>query len=108
MNATTRPTPRVITIEIHYDAGSKDVIRTAPKEKTRIPLFGWTRSTPESTFNGAYTNYAIAAMLFQTALSRRLVKPGHDKNTSALLREFAHIWHDSDYPPTPVPTSQKL
>jgi hypothetical protein len=105
MNKQPSAEPRVTRIEIHYNDGSKDVIRTAPKERTRIPLFGWTRSTPDSTFNGAYTSYAIAAMLFQTALSRRLVKPGHDKNTSALLREFAHIWPDSDYPPAPVPAS---
>jgi hypothetical protein len=96
MNTANQPTPRVMQIEIHYDDGSKDVIKTVTKERTRIPLFGWTRSSPNPVSKGAYTNTAIAAMLFQTAMTRRLVNAS-DENTTALIKGFAHVWQDPDY-----------
>ena len=106
MNETAQPIPRVTQIEIHYDDGTKDVIRTASKERTKIPLFICACSTPDSTFSGAYTNYAIAGMLFQTALSRQLVRPGRDKNAGVLVRAFGHFWSDPDYPPASTPPSK--
>ena len=100
MNKQASPAPRVTRIEIHHEDGSRDEIVTAPKTRTRIPLFGWTRSSPDCNFKRARTNGAVAAVLFQTALTRRLMDPNpRDKDTLGLLRGFAHIWPDNDFPP---------
>lgn len=100
MNQQTSTAPRVTTIEIHYEDGSKDEIATVSKYKTQIPLFVWSRSSPVSNFKHARTNAAVAAMLFQTALTRRLMNhDSKDNDTIELLRGFAHIWSDPDYPP---------
>ena len=100
MNKRASPAPRVTRIEIHYEDGSRDEIVTAPKNRTQIPLFVWMRSSPDSNFKHARTNGAVAAVLFQTALARRLMDPNpRDKDTLGLLRGFAHIWSDEDYPP---------
>jgi hypothetical protein len=100
MHAEISPTPRVARIEIHYEDGSKDEFVTMPKTKTEIPLFIWSRSWSVADFQRAYTNMAAAGVLFQTALTRRLMKhESKDENTQKLLREFAHTWTDIDYPP---------
>jgi len=100
MNKPVSPAPRVRRIEIHYEDGSKDEIVTAPNTMTRIPLFDWTRSSPDSNFKHARTSGAVAAVLFQTALTRRLMDSNpRDIDTLGLLRGFAHVWRDNDYPP---------
>jgi len=73
----------------------------APKERTQIPLYVWTRSSPVASFTQhAYTSGAVAIVLFQTALTRRLMPSSpRDKDTLALARGFAHLWQDSEYPP---------
>ena len=93
--------PRVARIEVHYEDGSKDVMITAPKHRTEIPLYVWSRSSPLTNFTQhAYTSTAVATVLFQTALTRQLMPPSpRDKDTLALTRGFAHVWHDSEYPP---------
>jgi hypothetical protein len=99
-NKEAPPAPRVTRIEIHYEDGSKDEIIPSLKTKTSIPLFSWTRLSPTSNFKHARTSGAVAAALFQTALTRRLMEPDpRDKDTIGLLRGFAHIWPDNDYPP---------
>lgn len=94
--------PRVARIEIHYEDGSKDVMIAAPKHRTKVPLFIWSRSFPTNSFtHHAYTSTAVATVLFQTALTRQLMPPSPwDKDTLALTRGFAHVWSDPDYPPT--------
>ena len=100
MNTKPAPVPRVTRIEIHYDDGSKDEIKTVPKNATQIPLFIWSRSSSVSKFKHARTSAAVAAVLFQTALTRRLMDhEPKDKSTLGLLRGFAHIWPDLEYPP---------
>ena len=93
-------TPRVLRVEIHYDDGSKDEIRTVPKAKSNLPLYVWSRSSSASNFNGAYTTGAVAAVAFQTLLTRRLMdNEPRDKDTINLLKTFAHIWCDTDFSP---------
>jgi hypothetical protein len=107
MNEQPSNAPRVTRIEIHYDDGSKDEIVTVSKYRTYIPLFSWSRSSSISNFKHARTSVAVAGVLFQTALTRRLMNhEPHDKDFVGLLRGFAHIWYDIDYPPT-QPTPQK-
>jgi len=103
MNQQTSTAPRVTRIEVHYEDGSKDEIVTVSKDKTDIPLFVWSRSSPVSNFKHARTNAAVAGLLFQTALTRRLMNhESRDKDTIKLLLGFAHIWSDTDYPPLQI------
>jgi hypothetical protein len=101
MNTNNTPAPRVTRIEIHYEDGAKDTMIPAPRERTEIPLYIWTRSSQMAGFNkNAYTSGAVAIVLFQTALTRRLMKSNPmDKETIALARGFAHVWQDTDYAP---------
>lgn len=93
--------PRVARIEVHYEDGSSDLIRPTPRSGSEIPLYDWTRSSPVTNFKQhAYTSGAVAIVLFQTALTRRLMdSEPRDKNTLALARGYAHAWIDPDYPP---------
>ena len=102
-------TPRVLRVEIHYDDGSKDEIRTVPKAKSNLPLYVWSRSSSVSTFKGAYTAGAIAAVVFQTLLTRRLMdNEPRDKDTTSLLKTFGRVWCDADYtPPTKLEISSE-
>jgi hypothetical protein len=99
MNKQASPAPRVTRIEIHYEDGSRDEIVTAPKIRTKIPLFVWVRSSPDSSFRHVRTSAVVAAVLFQTTLTRRLMDPNPmDKDSCGLVRGFAHIWPDNEYP----------
>ena len=92
--------PRVMRVEIHYDDGSKDEIRTVLKAKSNIPLYVWSRSSSVLNFKGAYTTAAVAGVVFQTMLTRRLMNyEARDKDTFNLLKGFSRTWHDADYPP---------
>ena len=73
----------------------------APKQGTQVPLYGWTRSSPTTGLKQhAYTSGAVAVVLFQTALTRRLMpSEPRDKDTLALASGFADVWQDSEYPP---------
>lgn len=101
MSTPSPQSPRVARIEVHYEDGSKDVMMTAPRHRTEIPLYVWSRTSPANNFTQhAYTSTAVATVLFQTALTRRLMPTSPmDKDTLALVRGFAHVWHDSEYPP---------
>lgn len=94
MSTSSTQSPRVARIEVHYDDGSKDVMVTAPRQRTEIPLFVWSRSSPANNFTQhAYTSTAVATVLFQTALTRRLMPASpKDENTLALVRGHAHVW----------------
>ncbi len=79
-------------IRIEYADGSIDEIEALPDSNTAISLYGWTRTRPTSQRpSGAYTAPAIAALLFQTALARRLTEYDiSDPETRELLRNYAN------------------
>ncbi len=99
MRKSGTPAPRVTRIEVHYDDGSSDVMTTIPKEGTELPLFSWSRSAPSDPFpQRAYTSTAVATVLFQTALTRRLMPASPmDKDTMELALGFAQRWQDDEY-----------
>ena len=104
MSTATTSAPRVARIEVHYEDGSKDVMTPVPKNGTEIPLYGWTRSSPTSSFKDhAYSSGDLAVVLFQTALTRRHMDSNpRDKDSLALALGFAHLWQDLEYPPYKV------
>ena len=81
----------VTHIRIDYADGSADEIELLPDSNTNIPLYGWTRTCPDSQGRpGAYTAPAIAALLFQTALARHITEYDFkDPKTRDLLQNHA-------------------
>jgi hypothetical protein len=65
----TSPRPaRVTRIRVEYDDGSCDTAELG--QVSPIAIYGFTRKRPDSvTPRGAYTNGAIAALLFKTAIT---------------------------------------
>lgn len=103
MSKSSTPGQKVARIEVHYEDGAKDVMTPVSRGGTQIPLFSWTRSTVASGFEGqAYSSGAVAIVLFQTALTRRLMTASpRDKDTLALARQFVPVWEDPDYASEP-------
>jgi hypothetical protein len=93
--SATSPRPaRVTRIHVEYDDGSRDTAELG--QVSPIALYGLTRQRPDSVApRGAYTNGAIAALLFKTAITTFWTDyAAPDREIAGLLRYWLETHKD--------------
>jgi hypothetical protein len=82
---------RVTSIRVEYDDGSYDLAEL--RQINPIILYGLTHSQPDSTRpRGAYTNGAVAAFLFKTAVTT--LRADYAVQDSDMIRLLQHWFSD--------------
>lgn len=75
---------------------------TVAKAASQIPLFTWERRSEPQEFQKAFTSAEVAGILFQTSLTRRMLRAKRaNQETMDLELQFGHRWTDPDYPAEP-------